>query len=99
MRRLRQAVAGSVRLLKGVLISSPPMAMLACIHHVSWVKPIDGGMHLCNYCRKVLVKKELYPKFEELGADFQTRWERHERGEPIVPSQVDAAAQGGLTRS
>jgi hypothetical protein len=57
------------------------MAMLACTHHVSWVVPVDGGKHQCLYCREIVTKKDVYPKFEELGADYQARWDRHEKGE------------------
>jgi len=51
--------------------------MLACIHYVSWVVPIDGGKHQCLYCRETVSKKDIYPKFEDLGLDYQTRWDRH----------------------
>jgi hypothetical protein len=57
------------------------MAMLSCTHHVSWVVPVDGGKHQCLYCREIVTKKDVYPKFEELGADYQARWDRHEKGE------------------
>lgn len=74
------------------------MPMLACTHHVSWVKPIEGGKHLCSYCKEVVTKKEIYPKFEDLGPAFAARWDRHEKGEP--PEAPDStAAPGGLTES
>jgi len=57
------------------------MTMLACIHHVSWVVPVDGNKHQCLYCREIVAKKDIYPKFEDLGADYQARWDRHEKGE------------------
>ena len=62
------------------------MAMLSCIHHVTWLKPIDGGKHQCSYCREVVTKKEIYPKFEDLGVEFQQRWDRHEKGEDAKPA-------------
>ncbi|HXN42131.1 MAG TPA: hypothetical protein VN918_10110 [Myxococcaceae bacterium] len=62
------------------------MPMLACIHYVSWVVPIDGGKHQCLYCRETVTKKDIYPKFEDLGLDYQTRWDRHEKGEVAAPA-------------
>ena len=73
--------------------------MLACTHHVSWIKPTEGGKHLCSYCKEVVAKKQIYPKFEDLGADFQRRWDRHEKGEPPEAPAAVAPAQGGLTES
>ena len=61
------------------------MSMLSCIHHVSWLRPIEGGKHQCSYCREVVTKKTLYPKFEDLGAEFQARWDAHEKG-PAAPT-------------
>lgn len=58
------------------------MPMLACTHHVSWLEPIEGGKHRCRYCKSVVAKKDIYPKFEDLGPEFQERWDRHEKGEP-----------------
>lgn len=54
------------------------MAMLACIHFVSWVVPVEGGKHKCNNCRELVTKKQLYPKFEDLGAEYQKAWDAHE---------------------
>jgi hypothetical protein len=59
--------------------------MLACIHHVGWVVPIAGGKHQCLYCREEVAKKDIYPKFEDLGAEYQSRWDRHEKGEAAAP--------------
>jgi hypothetical protein len=74
------------------------MAMLSCTHHVSWIKPIEGGKHWCSYCKEVVVKKDIYPKFEELGAAFQQKWERHEKGEPALVEAV-LPTPGGLTEA
>ncbi len=74
------------------------MPMLACNHHVSWVKPIEGGKFLCSYCKEEVARKQIYPKFEDLGADFQRKWDAHEKGEP--PEAVIAGpTPGGLTES
>lgn len=69
--------------------------MLACTHHVSWLTAAPGGKWICGNCKAVLAKKDLYPKFDELGPEFQSRWERHEKGEPLeVPM---ANREGSLT--
>jgi hypothetical protein len=60
------------------------MPMLACNHHVSWVKPVADGKHQCTYCKAVVAKKEIWPKFEELGTEFQTRWDTHETSAATV---------------
>ena len=74
------------------------MPMLTCMHHVSWVKPIEGGKHQCQYCREEVAKKEIYPKWEELGATFQAKWDRHEKGE--APEAAAATpTPGGLTEA
>ncbi len=46
------------------------MPMLACIHYVSWVVPIDGGKHQCLYCRETVSKKDIYPKFRRSGREL-----------------------------
>lgn len=65
--------------------------MLACTHFVSWVKPVEGGKHQCLYCRERVTKKDIYPKFEDLGPDFQRRWDAHEKGEAADASVKPAA--------
>lgn len=57
------------------------MPMLACHHYVSWIVPVEGGKHQCLYCREIVTKKNVYPKFEDLGADYQREWDAHEKGE------------------
>ena len=69
------------------------MAMLSCIHHVTWLRAIEGGKHQCTYCREIVTKKDIYPKFEDLGAEFQQRWDRHEKGE----AGKSPAPEGGAT--
>lgn len=68
------------------------MAMLACTHHVAWIRPVAGGKHQCSYCKAAVVKKDIYPKFEELGADFQARWDAHEKTGPAKPAAPAAPA-------
>jgi hypothetical protein len=57
------------------------MPMLACTHHVTWLAPAEGGKHQCLYCREMVTKKDIFPKWDDLGPDFQKRWEAHEKGE------------------
>ena len=70
------------------------MPMLACSHFVSWVVPVEAGKHQCMYCREIVAKKEIYPKFEDLGPDFQKRWDAHEKGE-----SAPAATAAGTTQA
>lgn len=49
-----------------------------CLHHVQWVRKIPGGMHQCIQCFQVVTKKDVYPKFEDLGDEYRRRWEAHE---------------------
>ncbi len=55
---------------------SPPM--LSCTHHVSWVVQESGGRHRCLYCRALVTRKDVYPKWDDLGPDFQAKWTAHE---------------------
>lgn len=71
------------------------MPMLACTHFVSWVVPVEGGKHQCQYCREIVAKKEITPKFEDLGAEYQAKWDAHEKGEAPAaapPPGAQAAA-------
>lgn len=63
------------------------MPMLACVHHVSWLRFVEGGKFQCGYCKEFVTKKNIHPKFEDLGPDFQARWEKHEKGEAPQPTQ------------
>jgi len=71
------------------------MAMLSCIHFVSWIVPVENGQHRCRYCGEIVTKKTLYPKFEDLGAEFQKRWDAHEATgpAPAAPPAKPAAAK------
>jgi hypothetical protein len=57
------------------------MPMLACTHHVTWIAPVEGGKHQCLYCRETVTKKDIFPKWDDLGPDFQRKWDAHEKGE------------------
>jgi len=56
------------------------MPMLACLHNASWVIPAPGGKHQCLYCKAFVAKKDIYPKWEDLGVDYQKAWDAHETG-------------------
>jgi len=49
-----------------------------CPHHIQWVVPAAQGLHQCLQCFEVVAKKDITPKFEELGAELQRRWDAHE---------------------
>lgn len=68
------------------------MAMLSCIHFVSWVIPVEAGQHRCRYCGEIVTKKTLYPKFDDLGAEFQRRWDAHEATGPAPVAPAKPAA-------
>jgi hypothetical protein len=53
---------------------------MMCLHHVMWVKAVKHGIHQCIQCGQVVTRKDIYPKFEDLPAEFQQRWEEHEKG-------------------
>jgi len=54
------------------------MPMLACLHNASWVIQAPGGKHQCLYCKAFVAKKDVYPKWDDLGAEYQARWNAHE---------------------
>jgi hypothetical protein len=72
--------------------------MLGCIHHVQWLLPAPEGRWRCNNCKAPVTRKDVYPRFDELGEDFARRWELHEKGEPVPPPYTALPATGGLTR-
>lgn len=58
-----------------------------CPHHVQWIVPVNDGLHQCLQCTEVVTKKDVTPKFEELGAEIQRRWDAHEAsGKPKAPA-------------
>src|SRR5688572_12853944 len=66
---LGAAIFGSDRTSQRPLpaISARAMPMLACTHHVSWIAPAEGGKHQCLYCREMVTKKDIFPKWDDLG--------------------------------
>ena len=71
--------------------------MLGCIHHVQWLLASAERQWRCNNCKAIVTRREVYPKFEELGPDFAARWEAHEKGEPLPPQFDATTTRGGLT--
>src|SRR5512138_3696488 len=54
------------------------LAVLTCVHHVQWVRPVPGGLHQCILCQKVVGRAEVYPKLDDLPEEFRRRWDAHE---------------------
>ncbi len=69
--------------------------VLNCVHHVQWVRRVPGGLHQCILCQQVVTRKDVYPRFEDLGPEFRERWEAHERtaSEPAAGSGAGGAAK------
>jgi hypothetical protein len=49
-----------------------------CPHHIQWVVEAHNGLHQCLQCFEAVAKKDITPKFEDLGVEFQKRWDAHE---------------------
>ncbi len=52
--------------------------MLTCVHHIQWVREVQGGLHQCIHCFQVVARKDVYPKLEDLPPDVSRRWDAHE---------------------
>ncbi|HEY6106679.1 MAG TPA: hypothetical protein VIV59_11890 [Anaeromyxobacteraceae bacterium] len=64
-----------------------------CPHHIQWIVPVTQGLHQCLQCTEVVTKKDVTPKFEDLGPEIQKRWDAHEAAaKPPAPAPVPAAA-------
>ncbi len=70
--------------------------MLNCPHHISWVRPVEGGLHQCILCTQVVTKKDVYPKLEDLTEELRRRWDAHEatRPAPAPPSPPEKPGSG-----
>ncbi len=64
--------------------------MLTCVHHVQWVRPVEGGLHQCILCHQVVRRADVYPKVDDLPEEFRRRWDEHEQS-----GAAAAAAEGG----
>ncbi len=68
-----------------------------CPHHIQWVIPVAHGLHQCTQCGEIVGKKDVIPKFDELGAEAQSRWDAHEAaGRPTTaaPAAPPPPARG-----
>ncbi len=64
--------------------------MLTCVHHVQWVRSVEGGLHQCILCQQVVGKKDVYPKLEDLPEEFRRRWDEHEAaGAAVAPARPE----------
>jgi len=65
-----------------------------CPHHIQWVIEAENGLHQCLQCFDVVTKKDVTPKFEDLGAELQKRWDAHEARapKPAAPAAAPAPA-------
>jgi hypothetical protein len=52
--------------------------LMNCPHHIQWVVPVAYGQHQCVQCYELVGKKDITPKFEDLGPELQGRWDAHE---------------------
>jgi hypothetical protein len=52
--------------------------VLNCQHHISWIRPVAGGLHQCILCQQVVTKKDVTPKLEDLTEELRRRWDAHE---------------------
>ena len=63
-----------------------------CPHHVQWVIEAPNGLHQCLHCYDAVTKKDVTPRFEDLGAEFQRRWDAHEATAPKAAPPAAAPA-------
>jgi hypothetical protein len=62
-----------------------------------WVVEVPGGLHQCLQCSQVVSAKDVYPKPEDLPAEFRRRWEAHEatRSPPPAPAASSPPSDEG----
>jgi len=58
---------------------------------------VPGGLHQCIQCSQVVSAKDVYPKLEDLPAEFRRRWEAHEatRSPPATPAPGPPPREAG----
>lgn len=66
--------------------------MLTCVHHVSWIRELPGGVHQCILCFQAVAKKDVYPKFEDMPEEYRRRWDEHEAKRLVEPAPDGAPA-------
>jgi len=62
-----------------------------CPHHIQWVVPAPHGLHQCLQCFEAVTKKDITPKFEDLGPELQRRWDAHEAKADKAPEPAKVA--------
>ena len=63
-----------------------------CPHHIQWVVEAHNGLHQCLQCFDAVTKKDVTPKFEDLGEELQKRWDAHEARATKPAAQAPAPA-------
>lgn len=63
---------------------------MLCVHHVQWVVPVAYGLHRCIQCGAIVGKKDVTPRFDDLGPEFARRWDEHERSGAAAGAQPRA---------
>jgi hypothetical protein len=71
--------------------------VLTCVHHVSWIRPVDGGLHQCIQCHQAVRRSDVYPKLEDLPEEVRRRWDEHEKrgAAETAPPAASAASPAG----
>ncbi len=65
--------------------------VLTCVHHIQWVRPVEGGLHQCILCTQIVGRKDVYPRLEDLP-EAARRWEEHERRSAVAKEAAAAPA-------
>lgn len=68
--------------------------MLNCQHHIQWVTEVPGGLHQCIQCTRVVTKKDVEPRMEDLPPEFERRWDAWEATRQQEPAVAAAAPKG-----
>jgi hypothetical protein len=73
------------------------VGVLTCVHHVSWIRPVAGGLHQCVHCHQVVRRSDVYPKLDDLPEELRRRWDEHEKSgaPPSAAGGGDPAATPG----
>lgn len=61
---------------------------------MQWLTAVANGKFQCSYCRAFVAKKDIYPRWDDLGPDFQAWWTAHEA---TAASEAPAGAPASTT--